>query len=30
MKVGTLAGILFEIASYLEIDRALLAKELFE
>jgi predicted RNA binding protein YcfA (HicA-like mRNA interferase family) len=30
LKVGTLAGILSEIAGYLEIDRPKLDKELFE
>ena len=30
IKVGTLAGILSEIASYLELDRTTLHKELFE
>jgi predicted RNA binding protein YcfA (HicA-like mRNA interferase family) len=30
MKVGTMAGILSEVAVYLEMDRALLAKELFQ
>jgi predicted RNA binding protein YcfA (HicA-like mRNA interferase family) len=30
MKVGTLAGIVSEIATYVEIDRAKLYKELFE
>jgi predicted RNA binding protein YcfA (HicA-like mRNA interferase family) len=30
LKVGTLAGILSEIASYLEMDRALFAKDLLE
>ena len=30
LKVGTLAGILSEVAGYLEIDRAKLEKELFE
>jgi predicted RNA binding protein YcfA (HicA-like mRNA interferase family) len=30
IKVGTLAGILSEIATYTEIDRAQLHKELFE
>lgn len=30
IKVGTLAGILSEIAIYVEIDRAKLHKELFE
>lgn len=30
LKVGTLAGILSEIASYLEIDRDKFHKELFE
>lgn len=30
IKVGTLAGILSEIATYVEIDRAKLHKELFE
>jgi predicted RNA binding protein YcfA (HicA-like mRNA interferase family) len=30
LKVGTLAGILSEVAGYLEIDRPKLDKELFE
>jgi len=30
LKVGTLAGILSEVAGYLEIDRIKLEKELFE
>jgi predicted RNA binding protein YcfA (HicA-like mRNA interferase family) len=30
IKIGTLAGILSEIATYVEIDRAKLHKELFE
>ena len=30
LKVGTLAGILAEVANYLEIDRTTLHKELFE
>ena len=29
IKVGTLAGILSEVAGYLEIDRSMLDKELF-
>jgi hypothetical protein len=29
LKIGTLGGILAEVASYLEMDRAILAESLF-